>query len=198
MCPASGWTDDGAPTAASTSFSASGLTDGSCYRWLFGATDNVGNATDPTALIGGPTLIDSSGPTAPAIAVDNLANAYDGGGTIFYNPATGGAFRVTATSTASASGIAGYTFNDLTSHGFTKTARQPGRPYSFGAGATDTTATVTATSNSGVTSGTNFSLVADTTGPPAPTISCNGGMLEQRDRLRDALLERRRQRLGRR
>ena len=176
VCPASGWTDDGAPTAASTSFSASGLTDGSCYRWLFGATDNVGNATVPTTLIGGPALVDSSGPTAPAIAIDNLANAYDSGGTIFYNPTTGGAFRVTATSTASASGIAGYTFNDsvLLSHGFTRGGVGNQAVLTFNPFATDATGTVTATSNSGVNSpATSFSLVADGTGPLAPTIGCS-------------------------
>jgi len=172
-CPVSGWTNDGAPTAPAASFSATGLVSGTCYRWLFDATDNVGNAA--TTVIGGPTLVDTAGPSAPALVIDNAANAYVNGSTIYYDPGTGGSVRVTATSTPSASGIGAYTYNEsaLLSHGFTRGGAGNQAILSFNVGASDAVGSVTATSNSGVTSAaTNFSLVGDPTGPSAPTLTC--------------------------
>ncbi len=173
-CPAGGWTDDGAPTAASTSFSASGLTDGSCYRWLFGATDKVGNATDPTTLIGGPVLVDMSAPGAPTLSIAGTGVYFVGPATAYYNPSTGGSFTVSASSTASASGIKDYTFPDVL-HGFSRTTPSTTNPatYTFGITATDTSGDVVARSNALKTSSTTFSLVGDTTGPLAPTIGCS-------------------------
>jgi uncharacterized repeat protein (TIGR02059 family) len=172
-CPAGGWTNDGPPVAPATTFSASGLSNGTCYRWLYDATDNVGNAA--TTVVGGPTLVDTSGPSAPAVAFDNLTNVYASGSTVYYDPGTGGSFRVTATSTASTSGIGAFTFNESTllAHGFHRGGAGNQAVFTFGVGATDALGTVTATSNSGVTSpATNFSLVGDAAGPAAPTLAC--------------------------
>src|SRR5206468_2668254 len=137
---------------------------GTCYRWRFDATDNVGNAA--TTVVGGPTLVDTSGPSAPALVIDNAANAYVSGSTVYYDPGTGGSVQVTATSTPSASGIGAYTFNEstLASHGFTRGGTGNQAILTFNVGASDTVGTATATSNSGVTSAaTNFSLVGDPT-----------------------------------
>src|SRR5439155_16288261 len=173
-CPASGWANDGSPVAPTTTFSETGLSNGTCYRWLYDATDNVGNAA--TSVVGGPTLVDTSGPSAPALAIDNLTNAYVTGSTIFYDPSTGGSFRVAATSSPSASGIGSYTYNESTllSHGFHRGSSGNEAVLTFNVGASDAVGSVTATSNSGVTSAaTNFSLVGDPTGPAAPTVSCS-------------------------
>ena len=135
---------DGAPTAPAVSFNVTGLVNGTCYRWLFDATDNVGNAA--TTVVGGPTLVDTSGPSAPALVIDNATNAYVNGSTIYYDPGTGGSVRVTATSAPSASGIGSYTYNESTllSHGFHRGSTGNEAVLSFNVGASDTVGTVTA------------------------------------------------------
>ncbi|HEY3922171.1 MAG TPA: SwmB domain-containing protein [Gaiellaceae bacterium] len=173
-CPLStdvSWTNDTTLTPA-TSVLSSGMQDGTCYQFVFTATDNVGNAA--TSVVGGPVLVDSSGPTTPTLSVSNPTNAYFDGTTVFFNPALGGGFTVTATSTPSASGIASYSFPALP--GFTKTP-VGGHPeemtYTFNVATTDQSGNVFDTSNSGVASGgALLKASVDTTGPAAPTITC--------------------------
>jgi large repetitive protein len=139
------------------------------------STDNAGNTetTHTTAKI----KVDTTTPTTPTLAFSGLSsNAFysSGQNTLYFRPAAGGAYTVTASSTDSVSGIASYTFSSLSSNNFTGTQTGGQDAYTFGASAIQpgSNPTVLATSNSGTNSANaSYNLISDTTAPSGGSVS---------------------------
>ena len=170
-CPLSGspsW-QDVTTLAINTSETASGLATGYCYRFVYTTADKVGNTAAATSSA---ILVDTVTPNQPTLAFDQLTNSYwDGSGTLYFNSALGGSYRVTATADAPASGIASYDFTVGGGHGFTPSGTGSQRSYSYGVGATSTTGAATVTSGAGaVSSAASYTLTADGAAPSDPEI----------------------------
>jgi len=153
------------------------VADQACYRYQYVVSDALGNATTYTS---GDIKVDSTAPSAPALAFSGFTNTYwsGTGSTVYYrSTATSGSFTATASATDAASGIASYTFPALGTN-WTSTPGALGvNTYSWsGAPAAPGTRTVTATNNAGGTSGTTgFTMVADNTAPTAGTLTYVNG-----------------------
>ena len=92
------------------------VVSGKCYRYRELLSDNVGN--QGTSGASNVAKIDSSAPSTPTLSFSGLsANAYWDGSTLYFRPAAGGTFTVTASSTDGQSGIGSYTFGTLNSNG---------------------------------------------------------------------------------
>jgi hypothetical protein len=149
------------------------VTSGSCYRYQYKATDNVGNVSTASTATSD-AKVDSSPPTAPSLLFSGLTNAAASGNVLYYRPGGNGAFTVTAASADSDSGIASYAFPDVP--GFTSAGAGGRRTFTFSGtqSAPPYPITVTAVNGAGLTSTpASFTLVADPT-PPVLTIRCNG------------------------
>ena len=92
------------------------VASGNCYLLTLTGTDNVGN----TATVSTTVKVDTSAPTTPTLAFSGLSsNAFfsNSFNTLYFRPASGGAFTVTASSTDPETGIktgnAGYSFSPL-------------------------------------------------------------------------------------
>jgi PKD repeat protein len=164
----------GAPTAilgAPSQTVASG-----CYRYTLTGTDNAGNSASVSTTV----TVDTTPPTMPTLAFSALSgNAFynASNNTLYFRPAVGGAFTVTAASGDPETGIAGYAFSSLAANGFAQTQSGGQEAYAFGASATQppSAPTVVATSNVGVSSAAaSFGLVADSSAPSGGALSVNG------------------------
>ena len=155
------------------------LTSG-CYRYTLTGTDNVGNtATAQSATV----RVDTTPPTTPTLAFTGLSpNAFysSGPNTLYFRPAAGGAFTVTASSsdpdTSIKSGDAGYTFSSLAAGNFSGTQTGAGSSYTFGAAATAPASdpTVSSTNNAGGTSANaSYHVKADVTAPSGGALTVN-------------------------
>ena len=146
-----------------------------CYRYTLTGTDNVGNQASVTTTV----MVDTSVPTTPALSFSGLsANTYYKSSTnaLYFRPAAGGTFTITAASSDPDTGIRGYTFTPLSANGFTEVQTGGQVAYTFGESATQpaTAPTITAASNAGATSAAaNYSLIADTTGPTGGALTVN-------------------------
>ncbi len=162
VCPATGYT--GATTITSPDTVPS---DGQCYVYTLTGTDNVGNTA---SVASSPILVDTTVPSAPALAFGSFSNAYASGTTVYFKGGAAGGFTVTPTSTDSESGIASYSYPGLGGGAWSQT----NGVYTFTSAATTQTGSVTATNGAGTTgAGTSFTAQIDSAAPTS-TITCNG------------------------
>ncbi len=149
-----------------------------CYRYTLTGLDNVGNQTSISTTV----IVDNSAPTTPALTFSGLSsNVFLKTSTnaIYFRPATGGAFAVTAASTDTQAGIREYKFSPLAGNGFAEALSGGKMSYTFGATATQpsTAPTIAAISNAGATSASaTYSLIADTTGPTGGALTVNNAV----------------------
>jgi hypothetical protein len=144
-----------------------------CYRYQYKATDNVGNVSTASAP-SADAKVDTTPPTVPTLIFTGLINAASVGNVVYYRPASGGAFTVSAAAADGESGIAAYAFPPVP--GFTMTGTGSRRTFTFGSStiASSTPFSVTATNGAGLTStGASFMLVPDSA-KPTITVRCNG------------------------
>ncbi len=147
-----------------------------CYRYTLTGTDNAGNSASVATTV----KVDTTPPSTPTLAVGGLSgNTYYNASTntLYFRPASGGAFTVIASSSDAATGILGYAFGSLVANGFTETQTGGQNVYAFGVSATQPAAapTVSATNNAGASSANaTYSLVADTSAPTGGALSVNG------------------------
>jgi PKD repeat protein len=146
-----------------------------CYRYTLTGTDNAGNSASVTTTV----MVDTTPPSTPTVAFSGLSgNTYYKAptNTLYFRPASGGAFTVTASSTDATTGILGYTFSSLVAYGFTGTQTGGQDVFAFGASATQppSAPTVAATNNAGAGSATaTYNLVSDTTAPTGGAVTVN-------------------------
>lgn len=163
-------TDPASPRAVS-------VADQACYRYRYVVADSVGNTTTYTS---GDVKVDTTAPSTPTLSFTSGTNTWwSGSGTSVYyrSGASSGSFTATASSSDSASGIAGYTFPALGAN-WTSTPGSTGvNTYSWsGAPAAPGATSVTSADNAGlVSAGRSFSMVADDTAPTAGTINYADG-----------------------
>ena len=144
---------------------------GNCYRYRYSIADKVGNRSTPVET--SVAMVDTSAPTAPALAFSALNHASVTGSTVFYNPNISGTFTVGASSTDPQSGVASYAFPAFGS-GWTGAAGA----YTFAASAADPAEpnNVTATNTAGLTSSpTGFTVTADGDAPTGGSIGYTDG-----------------------
>jgi hypothetical protein len=165
----------GTMSAYAGSFSSPDTTvqSGFCYRYRFSLADRVGNrsALLETAV----AMVDTTAPTAPALAFSGFNHASVTASTVFYNASTGGGFTVGAASTDPESGVASYAFPAF---GTGWTGGGSGGAYTFAAGAADPVEPnhVTATNRASLTSSpTDFAVTADGAGPAGGSIAYADG-----------------------
>jgi len=146
-----------------------------CYRYTLTGLDNVGNQASVSTTV----LVDNSQPTTPSLAFSGTSgNVFLKTSTnaLYFRPAAGGAFTVTAASTDAQSGIREYKFSSLAANGFSESQSGGKMAYTFGASATQPASapTIAAISNAGASSATTtYSLIADTTGPTGGALTVN-------------------------
>jgi|GEM_PF-4449947 len=163
------------PTTILGTTPPSGVAAGYCYLYTLRGTDNVGN----TAAISTTVVVDDATPSTPTLAFSGLSsNAFYSPSlnTLYFRPAAGGAYTVTASASAP-SGIASYGFSSLSANNFSGTQSGAQESYTFGTSATSPASapTVWATSNSGRTSANaTYNLVSDTTAPVGGALSVDG------------------------
>ncbi len=167
----------GSPTTISGNPSQSGLATG-CYRYTLTGTDNVGNTVSVSTTV----MVDTSAPTQPTLSFSGVGGGayYPGSGTrVFFRPnATGGgSFDLTASSTDSDSGIAGYQFPSGATVGTNWSFSGSGatRTYTYSPTATSNgTQSVTATNNAGgMSSAASFDVTGDSTAPTGGALTVN-------------------------
>jgi hypothetical protein len=158
---------------ALTSGADAGVASGSCYRYQYKATDNVGNVSTASAP-SADAKVDTTAPTTPTLLLTGTSNAAAAGNVVYYRPTGSGTFMVTAAASDAESGVTSYSFPAIA--GFTAIGSGGRRTYTFSdAGSPPRPpVVVTATNAAGLTSaGAAFSLVPDGT-PPTLTVRCNG------------------------
>lgn len=147
--------------------------DRTCYRYQYVVPDKVGNQT---AYLSPEIKLDASAPPAPALSFSALTSAFWSGvgTTVFYRPgASSGGFQVSATSSDTTAGIAGYSFPNFPS-GWTSSAGT----YSWSI-ATPTAPsgaqTVVATNNAGGTASSSFTVTPDAAAPSGGSVTHTNG-----------------------
>ena len=162
--------------------------NGNCYRYRITASDNVGNASAPSAAtadakIGTSTPLVAT--TAP-VADTGAANQYWAAGTktLFFRPSGSGSFQLTATAADDIAGIDHVAFPDLSSFdGFTGTGGSAtSDPYSSttyawtaGAAGDPNVNQIVATSNSSHTGYDTVTVTPDSTAPTGQSAAPTGG-----------------------
>lgn len=148
-----------------------------CYRYEYIVADTAGN---PTTYTSPDIKVDTTAPSAPAVAFSALTNTFWSGSRLFYRSnATSGAFTVTASATDANSGIAGYALPALGT-GWTATPGTLGvRTYSWSAanpaapvGVQNATATNHATLASAAG---GFTLTSDVAPPADGSVTYTNG-----------------------
>lgn len=150
--------------------------DGTCYRYQYLVSDNVGNQTTYTSA---DIKVATTAPPTPVLAFSDLANTSVTDGSVFYRPAAGsGGFTVTATSADPTSGIAGYGFPSLPAGWSSTSAGSGARTYSWSAPNPTVPSgpqAVTATNNAGGASSSSFTMTPDSAQPNGGTVSYTDG-----------------------
>jgi hypothetical protein len=142
-------------------------------------------ATAPSAPSSSPNIgqlialhKDATPPIAPTLALSEAStDAFAGGTTLFYRPAGGGSFTVSASASDGQSGLQAIVLPGLAA-GFTPTvdAAATSRTYSWTSGATDSgSKTVTAYDNAGNTAASTFTLTPDSQPPSGGSVSYPDG-----------------------
>jgi hypothetical protein len=152
---------------------------GKCYRYRLTISDNVGNASAPSA-VSAAAQVDTSGPGVPGLSYGGFTNASATGSTVYVRSGAAGAFTVSGTSTDTESGIGSLTFPTFGA-GWGGGGPDGSSPYqgvyAFAAGATIPSGNqdVTATNGAGtVSAAAPFTVVADATAPSS-SAQCDGG-----------------------
>ncbi|HXA54020.1 MAG TPA: LamG-like jellyroll fold domain-containing protein, partial [Solirubrobacteraceae bacterium] len=146
-----------------------------CYRYTLTGVDHVGNSASISTTV----MVDATPPSTPTLAFSGLSgNTYynSANNTLYFRPASGGAFTVTASSSDADTGILGYTFSSLAANGITGTQTAGQEVYAFGMTATQPASapTVSATNNAGGNSANaSYNLVADTAAPTGGALTVN-------------------------
>jgi PKD repeat protein len=145
-----------------------------CYRYTLTGVDNVGNRASVSTTV----KVDTTIPPTPSLSFSNLTNAYfkASSDALYFRPAAGGTYTVSASSSDTVSGIRGYTFSSLAASGFGEAQTGGQMVYSFGATATQPSAspTVFAATNAGASSSSaTYALLPDTAGPTGGALSVN-------------------------
>jgi hypothetical protein len=146
-----------------------------CYRYTLTGIDNVGNRASVSTTV----IVDTTAPTTPSITFSNLTNAFfkSSNDALYFRPAAGGTYTVTASSSDADSGIKSYVFSSLASSGFGESQSGGQMVYTFGASAVQPPSgpTVLATNNAGGSSANaTYALLADTAGPTGGALTVNG------------------------
>ncbi|HTZ05527.1 MAG TPA: SwmB domain-containing protein, partial [Gaiellaceae bacterium] len=109
----------GAPTTISGTTPQT-VSNGNCYLFTLTGTDNVGNTASLSTVV----MVDTTPPTQPTVVFSNLSsgNTFLTGSTLFFRPAPGGTFTITATGSSDpesgiVAGNGGYTFSPLNASG---------------------------------------------------------------------------------
>ena len=142
---------------------------GTCARYRFAVSDNVGNRS---AWVTAPIAkVDATPPTQPALSFGSFTAASATGATVFVRPGAAGGFTVTPSSTDPESGIEGFTLPSLGS-GWTHS----GGAYSFAADAVDPTEPVhvVARNHAGRSSSPAAFAVTHDGIPTSTSALCNG------------------------
>ena len=167
----------GSPTTI-TGTTSQTVASGNCYLLTLAGTDNVGNSASISTTV----TVDTTPPTTPTLLFSNVANAVysNSFNTLYFRPAAGGSYTVTASSTdpdGIKPGNAGYTFSSLAANNFTGTQTAGQEAYTFGGTATPpgVAPTVFSTNNAGVnSSNATYNVVEDTTAPTGGAFHANG------------------------
>src|SRR5439155_1774587 len=75
------------------------VVSGSCYRYRYKISDNVGNQSAASASSAN-AQVDTSAPTTPLLTYSGLANVSASGNALSYRPGVAGGFTVTASSSS--------------------------------------------------------------------------------------------------
>ena len=146
-----------------------------CYRYTLTGVDNVGNQASISTTV----MVDTSVPTTPSLTFSGLSsNVYlkSASNAIYFRPAAGGTYTVTATSSDPTTGLKTFNFSPLAANGFTETQTAGKMVYSFGASATQPAAAplISATNNAGgISASSTYSLIGDATGPTGGALTVN-------------------------
>ena len=170
-CTGASWSADGAPTAAASPRTDTGLAGGFCYRFAITLVDNVGNtSTAYTAA----TIVDTSTPAAPSVNAGG-AGVYQAGANaaVFFRPAGASSILFTVTAVDDESGVGVIRFGALsTATGWTPSsgADVAGAPYqrsyAFSGSAATSSVAVSALNGAGAQGAvTTISLFADSAAP---------------------------------
>ncbi|HEX4400768.1 MAG TPA: LamG domain-containing protein [Galbitalea sp.] len=145
------------------------VTDGACYAYRYAVPDVLGNYT---TYASGLIKVDATPPVTPSLGLTSTAGYYSAG-VLYYRPAAGSSFTLTATSSDVTSGIptTGYTFPNLGT-GWTTTGTGDSRTYNWTNSVTTAGAqTITVTNNASSSSAATFTLTIDSTAPSGGSIS---------------------------
>jgi hypothetical protein len=156
------------------------VTSGSCYRYRYTISDNVGNTSAPSTATAD-AKVDTSGPTPPTLTLtESSPLSHVAGDTLYYNAqgANSGSFTVDASTSDAQSGIAMVTFPSVA--GITGGGDDTTAPYSASYSWDQTTTasgakTVTVTNAAGDTATATFTLTNDTTAPTGQSIDLTAG-----------------------
>jgi hypothetical protein len=164
------------------------VVDATCYRYRLTVSDNVGNASAPSAA-SATAKIDTSAPvvtlSAPDAVTGGGAQSFDSGtGTIWFSPSAAGSFTLHATASDAQSGVDHVAFPDLSGvsgwsgTGGSDTSSPYGsqQDYSWSAGATAPgDRSITATNGGGGTASATITVASDSTPPAGQSIDLVGG-----------------------
>jgi len=152
---------------------------GKCYRYRLTISDNVANASAPSA-VSAAAMVDTSAASVPSLSFGGFTNASATGSTVYVRTGVAGGFTVTGTASDAESAIGSLTFPALGAN-WAGGGGDPASPYegvyTFTAAASAPVGNqdVTATNGAGTVSApTPFTVVADTTAPTS-SILCDGG-----------------------
>ncbi len=153
---------------------------GTCYRYRYSISDNVGNQSAPSTA-SATAKIDTTDPSAPSLTLSESSPFSDAQGTtLYYNPqaSNGASFDVSAVSADAQSGIQKVAFPALA--GMTGGGDDTDGPYSGSYTWNDTTAAtgshaVTVTNGAGSTSSDTFTVTPDTTAPTGQSADLTAG-----------------------
>src|SRR5581483_10090147 len=150
------------------------VTSGNCYRYQYKISDNVGNQSAASAA-SADAKVDTTAPSAPGLSYSALSAMSASGNTLYYRPAAGGGFTVTASSSDGESGVS-YSFPTLPA-GWSASGTGAARSYTYTASPTAPSGpqNVTATNGAGLTASTAITFTADSTGPTGQTVTLSGG-----------------------
>ncbi|TMK79966.1 MAG: hypothetical protein E6G45_02105 [Actinobacteria bacterium] len=165
----SGWSAVGLVGNADTS-----VASGTCYRYRYSVSDNVGNLSSPSPA-SGIAKVDTSAPSTPSVSFSALTNAAASGQTVYFRPGLAGGFTVTASSSDAESGIAGYAFPALGA-GWSGSQSGASEDYSFSTSAGDPAEPndISAQNNAGLSSNASSFTVTPDSSAPANKIACDG------------------------